>query len=71
MAEEKMKTTDEMFDELMVCWEEFKTNHYDRNKKIAAQRARKALVELKKLIADYKKASLTEVKNMPKRAAKK
>ena len=58
-------STTELYDTLNNLWEEFQENHRkfaDKGNKAAATRARKAVGELKKLVTDYRKASVTESK---------
>ena len=46
-------------------WSEFNANHSkftDKGNKAAAQRARKSLGEIKKLVTEYRKASVEESK---------
>ena len=46
-------------------WEEFQENHRtftEKGNKAAGGRARKAVGEVKKLVTDYRKASVTESK---------
>ena len=59
-----MNTT-ELYDTLNNLWEEFQENHRkfaDKGNKAAATRARKAVGELKKLVTEYRKASVAESK---------
>jgi len=60
-----MATTNELYDTLNNLWEEFQTNHRtftEKGNKAAGGRARKAVGEVKKLVTDYRKASVTESK---------
>ena len=54
-------TKQEIFDQLKTLWEQFDTNHNKTTKKSDAD-ARKALGEIKKLITEYRKASINEDK---------
>lgn len=53
--------TQELFTKMEECWTAFSTNHKE-TKKVAHKTARKAASELKKLIAQYNKASVAEDK---------
>ena len=55
-----MNTT-ELFEKIEVLFEEFKTEHA-KSSKAAHGRARKALGEIKKLVTEYRKASIDEDK---------
>jgi len=60
-----MATTNELYETLNNLWEEFQTNHRtftEKGNKAAGGRARKAVGEVKKLVTDYRKASVTESK---------
>jgi len=60
-----METTKEIYEKLHALWSEFETNHTiasEKGTKAASQRARKALGEVKKLVTDYRKASVEEGK---------
>ena len=60
-----MATTNELYETLNNLWEEFQENHRaftDKGNKAAGGRARKAVGEVKKLVTDYRKASVTESK---------
>ena len=59
-----MSTVD-LYTTLDALWENFQENHRKHNEKgnkAAAQRARKNLGEIKKLVTDYRKASVEECK---------
>ena len=59
-----MSTVD-LYSTLDALWENFQENHRKHNEKgnkAAAQRARKNLGEIKKLVTDYRKASVDECK---------
>ena len=54
---------DEVYDEITELYGEFMFNHdkfRDRNVKAAALRARKNLGDIKKLVTEYRKASVEE-----------
>jgi hypothetical protein len=55
-----MNTT-ELFEKIEVLFEEFKAEHA-KTSKAAHGRARKALGEIKKLVTEYRKASIDEDK---------
>ena len=60
-----MTNTNELYETMNNLWEEFQTNHRtftDKGNKAAGGRARKAVGEVKKLVTDYRKASVTESK---------
>jgi hypothetical protein len=60
-----MATTNELYDTLNNLWEDFQENHRtfsEKGNKAAGGRARKAVGEVKKLVTDYRKASVTESK---------
>ncbi len=60
-----MSNTNELYETLNNLWEEFQTNHRtftEKGNKAAGGRARKAVGEVKKLVTDYRKASVTESK---------
>ena len=55
----------ELYNDLKELWEEFDSNHnvfIDKGNKAAAGRARKSLGEIKKLVTDYRKISVSECK---------
>ena len=55
------------FDQIVVLFEEFTTNHavfIDAGNKAAATRARKAIGEIKKLATEYRKSSVEAAKNL-------
>ena len=59
-----MSTVD-LYSSLDNLWETFQENHRKHNEKgnkAAAQRARISLGEIKKLVTDYRKASVEECK---------
>ena len=60
-----MTNTNELYETMNNLWEEFQENHRtftDKGNKAAGGRARKAVGEVKKLVTDYRKASVTESK---------
>ena len=55
----------ELYDSLKELWEEFESNHnvfVEKGNKAAAGRARKSIGEIKKLVTEYRKASVAEDK---------
>ena len=60
-----MANTNTLYETMNNLWEEFQTNHRsftEKGNKAAGGRARKAVGEVKKLVTDYRKASVTESK---------
>ena len=60
-----MATTNELYETMNNLWEDFQENHRvftEKGNKSAGGRARKALGEIKKLVTDYRKASVSESK---------
>jgi|TARA_R110001592_G_scaffold219428_2_gene473568 hypothetical protein len=58
-------TSHELFTKMEVLWNEFNDNHSkfsEKGNKAAATRARKSVGELKKLVTEYRKASVGESK---------
>ena len=58
-------SSDELYGKVEVFWNEFSENHakfLEKGNKAAATRARKAVGEFKKLVTEYRKASVTESK---------
>ena len=58
-------TSHEIFTQMETNWNDFIENHSkfnEKGNKAAATRARKAVGELKKLVTEYRKASVTESK---------
>ena len=53
--------TQELFEKIELLFEEFKAEHA-KTSKAAHGRARKALGEIKKLVTEYRKASIDEDK---------
>jgi hypothetical protein len=55
----------ELYNEIKKLWEDFDSNHNifeEKGNKAAAGRARKAVGEIKKLVTEYRKASVSECK---------
>ena len=60
-----MSNTNELYETMNNLWEDFQENHRsftEKGNKAAGGRARKAVGEVKKLVTDYRKASVTESK---------
>ena len=60
-----MANTNELYETLNNLWEDFQENHRtftEKGNKAAGGRARKAVGEVKKLVTDYRKASVSESK---------
>jgi len=60
-----MSLSNALFETLNSLWEDFQENHRkfeEKGNKAAAQRARKNLGEVKKLVTDYRKASVEQCK---------
>ena len=58
-------STESLYNELNNLWENFQENHRsftDKGNKAAGGRARKSIGEIKKLVTDYRKASVSESK---------
>jgi uncharacterized protein YaaR (DUF327 family) len=58
-------TSQDLFTKMETYWNEFNENHSkftEKGNKAAATRARKAVGEFKKLVTDYRKASVAESK---------
>jgi len=58
-------STESLYNELNNLWEDFQENHRsftDKGNKSAGGRARKSIGEIKKLVTDYRKASVSESK---------
>jgi hypothetical protein len=58
-------TSNEIFTQMETQWSEFIENHskfVDKGNRAAATRARKAIGEIKKLVTEYRKESVTESK---------
>ncbi len=60
-----MSKTNDLFSTMSGLWSEFEDNHNkfaEKGNKAAGTRARKAAGELKKIVTDYRKASVAESK---------
>jgi hypothetical protein len=60
-----MATSSELYNQLNDLWEQFQENHRahsEKGNKAAGGRARKAIGEIKKLVTEYRKASVSESK---------
>ena len=60
-----MANRDEIYSKLDELWEQFQENHRvhaEKGNKAAGGRARKAIGEVKKLVTEYRKASVSESK---------
>ncbi len=60
-----MATSNELYNQLNDLWESFQENHIahsEKGNKAAGGRARKAIGEIKKLVTEYRKASVAESK---------
>ena len=60
-----MTNTNELYETMNNLWEDFQENHRtftEKGNKAAGGRARKAVGEVKKLVTDYRKASVNESK---------
>jgi|TARA_Y100000114_G_scaffold109707_1_gene103228 hypothetical protein len=58
-------TSNEIYETMTKLWTEFSDNHtkfVDKGNRAAATRARKAIGEIKKMVTDYRKESVTESK---------
>ena len=58
--------TDKLYNEIKTLFSEFEDNHSiftEKGNKAAGGRARKAIGEIKKLVTDYRKASVSESKS--------
>ena len=61
-----MSNSKNLYGTLAQLWSDFDDNHTkfeDKGNKAAGARARKALGEIKKLVTDYRKASVEESKS--------
>jgi len=56
-----MATSQELFEQMKELFAEFEENH-NASTKAGKSRARKAIGEIKKLVTDYRKASVEESK---------
>ena len=60
-----MASSQELYNQLNNLWEDFQVNHRahsEKGNKAAGGRARKAIGEIKKLVTEYRKASVSESK---------
>ena len=60
-----MATTNDIFNTMNSIWNELEQNHQlfaEKGNKAAGTRARKAAGEFKKIVTDYRKASVAESK---------
>lgn len=60
-----MANTKGLYSKMSDLWTTFEDNHNsfaEKGNKAAGTRARKAIGEIKKLVTDYRKASVTEAK---------
>ena len=60
-----MATSNELYTQINELWEQFQENHRAhsvKGNKAAGGRARKAIGEIKKLVTEYRKASVAESK---------
>ena len=60
-----MATSNELYNQLNDLWEQFQENHRahsEKGIKAAGGRARKAIGEIKKLVTEYRKSSVSESK---------
>ncbi len=58
-------TSKELYETMKIQWDEFEENHskfVDKGNRAAATRARKAIGEIKKLVTEYRKQSVSESK---------
>ena len=58
-------STDKLYSEIKELFEQFEENHSvfsEKGTKAAGGRARKAIGEIKKMVTDYRKASISESK---------
>ena len=61
-----MASSNELYETIEAAFETFQENHKkcnDKGNKAAGARARKALGEIKKMVTDYRKASVDEAKS--------
>ena len=59
-------SSNELYEQIEELFEDFQSNHKtfsEKGTKAAGGRARKAIGEIKKLVTDYRKASVTESKS--------
>ena len=61
-----MANSNELYEQIEELFEDFQHNHKtfsEKGNKAAGGRARKAIGEIKKLVTDYRKASISESKS--------
>ena len=61
-----MANSNELYEQIEELFESFQANHRtfsEKGNKAAGSRARKSIGEIKKLVTDYRKASVTEAKS--------
>ena len=61
-----MSTSNELYEKIEAAFEDFQENHKKfstKGTKAAGGRARKAIGEIKKMVTDYRKASVAESKS--------
>ena len=61
-----MASSNELYEQIEAAFEDFQENHkkfVNKGTKAAGGRARKAIGEIKKLVTDYRKASVSEAKS--------
>ena len=61
-----MASSNELYEQIEAAFNDFQENHtkcVDKGNKAAGARARKALGEIKKMVTDYRKASVEESKS--------
>lgn len=58
---EEESKSQQLFETLSTLWEDFSENH-NATTKVGSKRARKSLGEIKKLVTEYRKASVEENK---------
>jgi|TARA_B100001964_G_C13662406_1_gene349615 hypothetical protein len=57
--------SDKLFESMKELWQKFEENHIsfkEKGNKAAGGRARKSIGEIKKLVTDYRKASVSDTK---------
>ena len=60
-----MATSNELYEQIEAAFEDFQENHkkfVSKGTKAAGGRARKAIGEIKKMVTEYRKASISESK---------
>ena len=60
-----MANSNELYEQIEAAFEDFQENHkkfVNKGTKAAGGRARKAIGEIKKMVTDYRKASVSESK---------